>query len=153
MGKSLMNIIKKTELMNIQIVHNREKIRFNLFEELSINEGKINQEIKDQPSYQGFLGVLLSHLERRFADEKQTLKSYYGKYFDMYKKKKDDSTGRPLSNDRVDALIQNKKKYQKQREKVDKLKFEIGLVETCVNSFNSRKDLIQSLSANVRKSN
>lgn len=153
MGKTLMNILRKSDLMNIEIVHNGEKIRFNLFEELSINEGKINQEIKEQPSYQGFLGVLLSHLERRYSDEKQSLKNIYSKYYEHFKSQKDEASGRALSNDRVDNLVTSKKKYMLQLKRVNKLKFEIGLVETCVSSFNSRKDLIQSLSANVRKHN
>jgi len=153
MGKNLLNIISKSELMNISITYQNEKINFNLFEELSISEGKINQEIKDQPSYQGFLGVLLTHLDKKHSDEKQSLKNIHGKYFEMYKNKKDEATGRPLSNDRVDAKILEKDKYIKQLARVNKAKFEIGLIETCVNSFNSRKDLIQSLSANVRKTN
>lgn len=152
MGKRLISIIEKSQLMNIDIVYQNEKIRFNLFEELSISESKINREIKEQPSYEGFLGVLLAHLEKKLADEKQTLKGIHGKYFELYKDSKDPNTGRPLSNDRVEGKINNKKKYITQLNRVNKVKFEIGLIESCVNSFSSRKDLIQSLSANVRKS-
>ena len=153
MGKKLNHIISKSSLMNIDITYQKEKIRFNLFEELSINEGKINKEIKEQPSYQGFLGVLLSHLNKKAADEKQSLKRIYAKYFDLYKKKIDSNTNRAYSNDRVDSLILGKGKYIKQLELVSKINFEVEIIESCVNSFDSRKDLIQSLSANVRKTN
>lgn len=139
--------------MNVSISYQGDVIKFNLFEELMISESKINQEIKDQPSYQGFLGNLLAHLEKKMLDEKHTLKNYHSKYYEMYKKTNDKSTGRPLSNDRVESKIILKPKYDKQMQKVNRLKFEIQIIENCVKSFDARKDLIQSLSANVRRTN
>lgn len=147
----LKKLITKTDLMNISIVHGKDKIKFNLFEELVIDENKINEEITEQPSYFGYLSLLLNRLERVRDDKKAELTKVYSSLFIQYKGDTDDNTNRPLSNDLAEAKVYTSTKYQKAMTNYNTAVENHGTIKSCVDAFYQRSHLIQSLSANVRK--
>ena len=63
--KNLKKYSNSSSLMNIKIKYGEEIFKFNLKEELEINEDKINSELKEQPSIYGFLTLLHKKLMRR----------------------------------------------------------------------------------------
>lgn len=151
MGKNISKLIEKTSLMDINIRYGKDKIKFNLFEELQINERKINREIKEQPSYFGFLSLLLVKLEKVRDDKKATLENTHSRLYLKYKKQIDPNTNRVYSKESAEALVSINKDFQKSVEDYNRSKENFGIIKTCVDSFSTRGYLIQTLSANVRK--
>lgn len=140
-----------SDLMNIAISMGGEKLSFNLFEELRIDEKTINKEITEQPSYYAFLAVLVVKLNKKVIDLEKEVNKLYAELFIDYKKDIDSSTNRPYSNDHVEAFIVSDKDYQKALKKYHEAIQDKNLIEACSKSFEQRADLIKSLNANVRK--
>lgn len=148
------NTLKKlsstTGIMDIKIKYGKDKISFNLYEELVVDENKINEELKTQPSYFGFLTLLMVKLERLRNDKKAELGKTYATLFIYYKDKLDPNTQRPYNNDVTESLVITNKKYKEALENFNKADENYNLIKGCVDAFNQRSHLIQSLSANVR---
>lgn len=137
--------------MDISIKYGKESIKFNLFEELVINENRINEEIKEQPSYYGFLLILKSKLERLKNDKQASVNKLFAELYVNYKSRIDSNTNRPYANDYVEARINKNKDYTKAIAQVNKAVENLAIVTACVEAFHQRSFLLQSLSANVRK--
>jgi hypothetical protein len=151
MSKRLKQIAKRSNLMNISIQYGNDKIKFNLFEELTIDEVKLNDEIKSQPSYYGFLSVLMVRLKKKLDDKLAIKERIFAELFTDFKDEIDSNTNRPFSNDVAEAMAIAEESYQQALKEHIKAEEEYGLIKACVDSFTQRSHLIQSLSANVRK--
>lgn len=151
MKKKISRYVKKSNVLDVSIKYGDEMIRFNLGNELKIDEGRINEELKDQPSYYGFLTLLNIRLERIEADKKAEVSKVYSKLLIKYKGEYDPHTSKPYSNDVAKALVDNDTDYQVALKNYNKAKENKGIVHSCVEAFNQRSHLLQSLSANVRK--
>ena len=81
MSKRLKILAKNSSLTNISIQYGKEKIKFNLYEELIVNESRINEELKNQPSYYGFLSLLAVKLKRSMGDKKAELEKIKAELF------------------------------------------------------------------------
>jgi hypothetical protein len=149
MGK-LSKIIDKSKVQIVKLKYDKEIISFNLAEELVVNESKLNSEIKNQPSYYGFLCILMAKLERLKNDQKAQMERVEAKIFIKYKNKNDPKTNRPYSNDLAEAKAKTDEGYQKAVKKYNKTLQDFSIIKSCVGSFEQRGSLIQSLSANVR---
>lgn len=142
---------KTSSLMDISIQMDGEKMKFNLFEELRIDEKTINREIREQPTYYAFLAVLVVKLAKKTMDlEKEMEKTYAELYLD-FKKELDPTTNRAYNNDTVEALITEDEGYQKALTKYQKALTDKNILEACSKAFEQRAHLLQSLNANVRK--
>jgi hypothetical protein len=154
MGKSkLGQYAWESKLMEIFVKYGEEEYSFNLNEELQVNENRINQEIKDQPSAHAFIGMLHKKLIRIQADKKKEMEKIYAVMFIKFKKLTDDGTGRPTANDLAKEKAIASERYQTSIEVFHQAKEEAESIEVCVRGFEERKDLIQTLSANIRKTN
>jgi len=143
----------RSELMNVKFSYGDEEYSFNLFSELVVNENVINKEIKEQPSSYAFLGMLHKKLIRIAKDkERQAEKIWSGLYI-MNKEKLDDLTGRPTTNELAKEKATYAKKYQEAIKAQIAAEHNAGVIEVCVKSFEQRSNLIQTLSANIRKTN
>ena len=151
MSKKLKILAKKSSLMDISIQYGTEKIKFNLFEELIINESRINDELKNQPSYYGFLSLLLVKLKKAMDESKAELEKIKAELFIEFKGDMDKATGRPYSNDLAESLVVQEELYIKALQKYLKAEENYGLINASVNSFTQRSHLLQSLAANTRK--
>lgn len=148
----LIGYAQKSRLMSIRIKFGNESFNFNLFEELQVNENIINDEIKIQPSISGFLGTMLTKLERIREDKEAEMNKVYHKLFTLNKSKVVDS-GRYASDDLSKSMVISSRKYQDALKNYLIAKENASLIKTCVNSFEQRSFLIQTLSANLRKNN
>ena len=139
--------------MDIRINYSGEKIRFNLFEELIIDEDKVNSELKEQPSYYGFLLLLHKKLVRVSEDKKVEADKVWAKAYTGYKQERDENTGRPYSNELAKELANQDEDYLNAISKYHSAKENAGVIESCVKSFEQRGHLIQSIAANLRREN
>ena len=138
--------------MNITISYGTETFDFNLFKELVIDENKIDSEIKEQPSAYAFLGMLHKKLIRVMKDKEKEAEKKYWALFLLYKSQTDSATGKPFSNDVAEAKATKNSEYQEKLQAYFDAELNCNIIETCVKSFEQRYSLIQTLSANIRKS-
>lgn len=143
----------ESDLMNISIIHGDETFKFNLNEEVIVNENRINKEIKEQPSAYAFLGMLHKKLIRKAKDKERTMKKTYAIMFIKFKEEIDDQTNRPTANDLAKEKVIASFPYQKSVKEYIRVQHESDILEVCVLSFEQRASLIQTLSANIRKTN
>jgi len=134
--------IKSTNILDIKISYGGENIRFNLSEELIINENKINEELKHQPSYYGFLRLLQNKLERVKNDKKVELDKIFSSLFIDFKSDTDPNTNRPYNNDIAEAKVLEDKEYLDAINIYNKSIEDVSIIETCVQSFEQRSRLI-----------
>lgn len=152
MKNKLITQARNSSLMDIRIVYGKEEITFNLFEEVVVDENKINQEIKNQPSVYAYLNMLYKKLIRVAKSREKEMEKRYANLFVKYKNTLDPLTNRPYNNDIAEERVKKNTIYQKlEREFLD-AEHNASILEVCVKAFEQRYSLIQTLSANIRKS-
>ena len=149
--KRLNKYALESKLMDISISYGEEKFSFNLFRELVIDENKIDSEIKDQPSAYAFLAMLHKKLIRKLKDKEKEAEKKYWSLFLSYKSETDRDTGRPTSNDVAEGKARKHPEYNLKLQAYYDAELDCNIIETCVKSFEQRYSLIQTLSANIRK--
>lgn len=149
--KVLKLVAANSSLNKIKIIYGEEVIQFNLYDELKVSEALLNIEIKQQPRIYGFLLILRVKLARMVDDLEVTREKVYAQIHSMYKDQIDENTQRPYNDDRAKYLTRKHKKFLKSAEQYNMAKENFGVINACVKAFEQRADLIQSLSANVRK--
>lgn len=150
--QKLQKYAQKSSLMDIRIrLDNGEKFTFNLFEELLISEDRLNYEATEQPSSYAFLGMVYRQLVKALDDRKlEKEKAWATAYIDA-KKSTNPDTGRPYPDDMAKAMAEVSKEYLEAAEAYNMAKYKAGILESCVNAFEQRSSLIQTISANNRK--
>lgn len=152
MGNQLKRQAEQSKLMDIKIKHSSiGLVKFNLFDELKINEAKINSEIQGQPSVYSYLGLLHKKLSRVVKDCQMEYDKLYAKEYLAAKNELNNSTGR--ANDKETAIqmaiasdtVMNIRKVLATAEE------DRDTISVCLKSFEQRAHMIQTLSANVRK--
>lgn len=151
--KKLQKLARKSNLMDIAIQYGKDKINFNLYEELVVNENRINEELKHQPSYYGFLAILLARLKRTMEDKRATLERVSKELFVSYKEEVDTNTGRPYSNDLAESMVVSEPAYIEALSEFSSAEEDHNVIKACVDAFTQRSHLVQTLSANMRKIN
>jgi hypothetical protein len=149
--KKIPDYAASSKLMNILVTYGDEKFSFNLYEELVIDEDKINSEAQSQPSSYAFLNMLYKKLFRLHKQSEYKLEKKYKKLFLRYKKDKDPLSGKSMANDMVEAMVVVNPEYQEILAEHLELEGQLMAIEVCVKGFEQRVNLIQTLSANIRK--
>jgi len=149
MAKGL-NLSRTAQLANIRIKYEGEVFKFNLFEEVKITERLLEMEIKEQPSYYGFLTLLQKKLLTRFEDLKLERKKVEGTLFLQFKQEKG-ANGRPMTDDMAKASVLSHKDFILASRACIKAKDDADTIWACVKAFEQRKDLLQTLSSNTRR--
>jgi len=139
--------------MNIKIKYGEEIFKFNLKEELEINEDKINSELKEQPSIYGFLTLLHKKLIRLKEEAELEKDSLYSSEYIKWKDSINKSTNKVYSDDYCKHKALSNLKYKLSYKKFIKANEIASILGSCVKSFEQRKDMIQTMSANLRKEN
>jgi len=150
MKRKLKGLARKSPIMDVSIIYGTENINFNLADELKILENDLNRELKDQPTHVGFLRLLLVKLNTKMVDAKAELDKVGDELFIEYKDEVDNNTGRPYSKDVAMSYTRSDEGYQEALKHYTKTVENHGIIHACVESFNSRGFLIQTLSANTR---
>ena len=148
--KKLIQYATRSNLMDINVSYGKEDFSFNLSGELAIDENIINREVKEQPSSYAFLNMLYKKLIRAFKEAEKKMERKYSQLFLKYKQEKEDS-GRSLNNDSVKAKINIDPVYNELWNEFIEAEHQAMVLEVCVKAFEQRVNLIQTLSANLRK--
>jgi len=147
----LRKLAENSKLMEIEIIYGDEFIHFNLYQELAVNESRLNEEIKEQPSHFAFISMIAAMLSTEVARKQGQVDKRYARIFAKEKQTIDDTTERATSKELADALVINNRSYQKLLKQLIELKNQSKIAEICVKAFDQRSFLIQTLSANLRK--
>jgi hypothetical protein len=139
----------KAGFLQITIQYGDEKISFNLLKELAVSEETINSELKLQPSKYGFCLLLHKKLLTRYEQLCKERKRMWGKLFYMAKETKG-SNGRLMSDDLAKAYVEKHKDYATLTKACIQAKDDADTIYACIKSFEQRKDVIQTLSSNIR---
>lgn len=151
--KKLKDISKTSKVNEIRIKYDGEIFKFNLGEELSINTTKINTELKEQPSYYGFLLLLRNRLLTQKEDLERQADKRYAHIYLKTAEKINPKTNRPYSDKAAIQTAIEDEQYNIARTKFIQAKQNYNDINSCVISFEQRAQLIQSLSANLRNEN
>jgi len=146
MKRRLKHLARKSPIMDIHINYGGEKISFNLADELKIVQNDINTELKDHPTHVGFLRLLLVKLNNTVSDKRAELDRLEAELFTEYKEEIDENTNKPYNNDVALSYTKADEGYQKSLKEYNKAIENHGIIEACVESFNSRGYLIQTIS-------
>jgi len=136
--------------MDISITLGKKKFTFNLNEELQINAETIEDELKEQPSYYGYLGMLKNKLGRKVADDDLEINKKYAK---LYLKYKAESTQSSQASAEKEAKYKTESNitYIGMCKAHNKLKEHLETIKTCLESFDQRSRMVQSINTNRRK--
>lgn len=150
-NRKLIRYAQKSELMNLTITYDGKVYKFNMFEELSVNEDVINKELKEQASSYFFLTRLHKTVIKQYELLEAKKNRTWATLYVRYKSEVNKLTNRPNSDDLVKELVEKNKLYSKIINETILIKNQMEILTSAVRSFEQRKDLIQSLAANVRK--
>jgi len=139
----------KSDFTIINIRYGNERVSFNLMQEVRITPDIINDELKGQASKYGFCLMLHKKLLTEFERLKLRKNKIYGILFFKAKEQKG-QMGRYFSDDLAKAWVEKHPKYQKACLACIKSKDDADAIYSCIKAFEQRKDLIQSLSSNIR---
>lgn len=149
--KRLKRLATKSSILDINLKISGEKVKFNLLEELQINTRKVNEELMEQPTHFAYLSLLMVKTKQIKDQKEHALEKVRNAIFIDYKDDIDNNTGRPYSNDLAEAYITEQDEYQEALKEYQEAETNFLQIKTCVDSFQQRKDLLQSLSANIRQ--
>lgn len=148
---SLNKIASTSPLMEVDVKYEGKRYKFNLFDETQVKEVTLNTELKKHASSYYFLLQLRNKLERQKdlleAEEERTL----NRLFVQYKNRQNDATGRPNSDDMAKALALSSKLYKEAKHAAIIAKHDYNSLRDAVRAYENRKEIMQSLSANLRK--
>jgi hypothetical protein len=143
----------KLPFTTLNIKYGDEKIVFSLMRELRINHDRINYELMRQPSKYGFCLLLHKKLLTEFEKLKVEKNRLWGQLYFIAKEKKQVATGRIFTEDMSRAWVEKHPKYIKAQLACINARDSADAIYACIKSFEQRKDLIQSISSNLRKEN
>lgn len=135
--------------MDMVFSYGEELFKFNLYQELIIDENILDEELKSQPQSVAFLGLLSSKLNRYLKDEIIESKKSEAELKIKYKSEGLPGIDRPTKDDML-AKIDTLPKIIKHRRKINKLEEHVADINTCLKSFETRTFMLQTLSANTR---
>jgi len=145
-------LASKSNLMRVDIIYGDDSIAFNLYQEAKINENIINREIHEQPNSYGFLGLLLTKLTRKMEDAQAEMDRIYARKFIINKENELDN-GKYPSDELAHQMVIDDNDYNIAKVRFIKAKEDVSTIQVCVQTFTQRASLIQTLAANIRKSN
>lgn len=140
-----------SRVLRLKLTYKGEKIDIDLAKELVINRSEISQALRSQPLSYGFLTGLHAHLKK---DERRAELEYKRAYSDRYirlRKKTNPTTNRPYSDDMCKEMANLDTKVRLLENEAVSLKSKVLIVESAIRSFEQKKDMLQTLSANSRK--
>lgn len=151
----LQKYASKSPIMEVKIVYNKEKIQFNLDEELIIDQNLVNDEILEHANKYAYLAMLHNRLISQEEGLESTLEKRFEQLVNFYLSDKSSDyyldNGKFPPKNSAETFARADEEYQELQNKLLKTRANRRIIEVCVRAFEQRKDLIQSLSANIRK--
>lgn len=136
--------------MVLDLVYQGKRYKFNMYEELQIKEIHLDKDIKEHPSSYFFLLTLRTNLDANRKLLEARKKRVWNRIYKM-EKAKTGAGGRPQSDDLCKAKAEASDKYKKSNQLHIEAERNWSVINNAVMAFQEKKDLIQTLSANLRK--
>jgi hypothetical protein len=147
---NLKTYLKTSKIHIVKVTYGGETITFNLGKELRISESRLNDELKVQPSKYGFALMLLGKLKTRFEDLKTTRREVRGRLWKKAKNTIQETTKRPMSDELAKAWVESHPKFITAERACTMAKDDVDVMYAVVRAFEQRKDVIQTISSNIR---
>lgn len=145
----ILKYAKRSKIMEVSINLGPKSFSFNLNDELMIDENGMTEELKSQPSYYGYLGMLRVKLQRKVDDLKiEVSKEYANLYFKFENK---EASNRAEAAKVAKYKTESNPLYIAKCNQLNKAQEDLGIIQVCLDSFEQRSRMIQSLNANLRK--
>lgn len=140
----LYQLANSSPITRVNLKYGDELIKFNLAAEVKINLDMVEQELINQPTYYSFLIMLQSKLIRKFKDHQLEVRALFAR---KYESAKEEGENNELSRE----LAYSSEEYIEAHKTLNKYEQDMNDIIGCVKAFEQRKDLLQTLSANIRK--
>lgn len=145
MSSKLVKFAESSNIMNLRIKYRKEIFEFNLDEELRIQENNLDSHLKGHVRSYAFLSMLHVKLKMKHRDIQKEVQRLKQKYLSQYK-------GEFKTVTQAEAVMYaNKPDLKEKEDEVLRTEELRDLTEVCVKAFEQRKDLLQTLAANIRK--
>lgn len=152
---SLRQYTRKSPLMILKIRIEGELYVINLAKELKIDDDLINEDIKYQPKTYYLLGVIHSKLVKQVKSLEKQKDKEYGRlfvYFLTSRTSKFYLKNKYFPAQKVaEALVEHNKDYLKVIDQLHQAIENRDTIQKCLESFEQRFSLLQTLSSNLRK--
>lgn len=136
--------------MILKLTFKGKQYEFNMYEELAIKEINLDKDIKEHPSSYFFLRTLRTNLEALKKQLEADRKRKYNKAYKLAKAGKGEN-GRPKSDDLCKAIAESSESYKGATKEAIEAERSWNMINDAVIAFEEKKALIQTLSANLRK--
>lgn len=149
MGK-LDKIASGSPLMEIKVKYRGKTYTFNLYEETQVNANTLNRDLKSHASSYAFLLQLRNSLEKTSMELEAAKEKTYNKLYLRYKKQNNPLTNRPMSDDAAKSKALASPIYQDAVTEHINALHNFKTLRDAIRAYEVRKELMQSLGANIR---
>jgi len=149
MGK-LNKYASGSRIMEVSFKIGRERFKFNLSEELKVDEDTVSRELMSQPNSYAFLLMIRAKLNKYVKNLDKEKKALRATKWEDLIQTKNPYTTRPWTKDEIQFKLDNDEEVDELDDKLMKRQYELELIDNCIRSFEQRSDLIRTLSANLR---
>lgn len=148
---TLRGYARSSKLMKVSINYGGELYDFNLYEELKLNDADMDRELKRQATSYSFVTMLHKALINQVKTLEARKKWMGEKLYKKYKTSNKAGNGRNIADDLANAMVGTNKYYKNVIKKLLQAQSNRDTLATCVEAFEQRASLMQTISANNRK--
>lgn len=146
----LSELAENSPLMEIDVKYNGKRYKFNLFQETQVNDQTLNREMKKHASSYAFLLQLRNALEKKATELEARKDRTLNKLYLKYKKMTNPLTNRQYSDDAAKAKAQTSETYKEAEQDYFNGLHHFKTLRDAIRAYEVRKELMQSLGANIR---
>lgn len=139
------------KLLTLHLNVGGEKIKVNLLKELKLVRPTLSISLRHQPSHYAFIGMAHRSLLAELQAAELDLKRITSRVFLKYAGSMNPTTGRSYSNEMAREKTNISPKVIKAEDKVLEIRANVQKLELALRAFEQKKDIMQTLSANIRK--
>ena len=141
-----MKTIKEIKSDTLTIVYKGDKVTIDISKELSISESIINSQLKESPSSYAFLTTVKNKYLNECKKLEREKDLAYSEAYIFYKNSND-----RMTNEMANHKANSNKKYQAIYSKWLKAQNKAEVLVSICKAYESRENIMRTLSANLRK--
>lgn len=142
--------IKNNVDFDIKFKMHQQVYKFNLLDELEFELATVNDEIVLQEQKAALITEMYDLAKYDLNALENEFKSWKAQVWCEIKDNQTDTGGKPYSDARVDTMLISRDKYKEYLKDINDAQYTARKLENCVERFRNRKDLLQTLSSNLR---
>lgn len=142
---------KDSPLVRVKFKFGKEKISYNLIEEVEFNEDNLTEALVEQPSKYSFLLMVRVRLQRKLTDAIATKDRAYNKTYEKYKRKMNPTSNKAYTNDDARVKAELSTDYLNAQRELAEVQENLSLIDSSIRAMEQRASILQTISANRRK--